>query len=142
MEDFKLDDRLEKDCYIIGESGCSLLLLMNNSLVPWFIIVPRVNKHELYELEKKTQLKIQDEINLISEFIKDAFHVDKLNIAAIGNIVKQLHIHIVGRKTSDFCWPNVVWGAEGKKPYSENELSQIRETAKNRLNIHFKAIYS
>jgi len=64
-------------------------------------------------------------VNNISKFIKTEFKIDKLNVAAIGNIVKQLHIHIIGRAESDFCWPGVVWGADGKKKYSEKEIKEI-----------------
>lgn len=137
MDNFKLDKRLENDCFILGELTCSLLLLMNNSLVPWFILVPRVTKHELYELEKDTQIKILEEINLVSKFVKKEFSVEKLNVAAIGNIVKQLHIHIIGRESSDFCWPNVVWGAEGKKSYSETAVSKIETSLKTYLDEAF-----
>lgn len=126
MSNFELDPRLTNDCFVLGEMGCSLLLLMNNKLVPWFILVPKVtHTYELYELDKNIQEQLLEEINALSKFIKDNLEVGKLNVAAIGNIVKQLHIHVIARTETDYCWPNVVWGAEGKEPYSEDEVENL-----------------
>ena len=125
MKKFVLDSRLEKDCIFLCKIKNCRLLLLNNSLVPWFILVPEVEETELYELDKETQLNLLKIVNDISKFIKTEFKIDKLNIATIGNIVKQLHIHIIGRAESDFCWPGVVWGVDGKKSYSENEVKEI-----------------
>lgn len=123
--DFKLDARLENDCFTLGRLQSSRLLLLNNSLVPWFILVPETTATELYELPREQQLILLDEINLLSDHLKKNFGVDKLNIAAIGNIVNQMHIHVVGRSVGDYCWPGVVWGAEGKQAYEPEEVENI-----------------
>jgi len=94
---FKLDSRLDNDCFTLGQLKTSRLLLLNNSLVPWFILVPETSATEIYELPHAQQLELLDEINLLSNHLKQNFAVDKLNVAAIGNIVNQMHIHIVGR---------------------------------------------
>jgi diadenosine tetraphosphate (Ap4A) HIT family hydrolase len=125
MTDFRLDHRLAADCLVLGEMPLSLLLLMNNSLVPWFILVPRREATELYRLSGEDQLLLLDEINHVSRFVQGHFGVEKLNVAAIGNIVKQLHIHIVGRSSSDFRWPGVVWGARESRAYTEEEVGAI-----------------
>ncbi len=135
---FELDARLAGDCLILGELDCSLLLLMNNSLVPWFILVPVTQATEIYQLPGKQQLQLLKEINLLSDFINREFSIEKLNVAAIGNIVKQLHVHVVGRHSSDYCWPGVVWGAEQSEPYSDAEIKRIKESLKIRLKGRIK----
>jgi diadenosine tetraphosphate (Ap4A) HIT family hydrolase len=126
MNDFNLDPRLAKDCLVVGEMRLSLLLLMKNSLVPWFILVPHRTATELFELDQDDQTALLEEINLVSRFIKEFFKVEKLNIAAIGNIVRQLHVHVIGRNSSDFCWPNVVWGTKENRPYTDDEIKAIQ----------------
>lgn len=125
MTDFQLDPRLASDCIILGETDLSLLLLMDNSLLPWFILVPKRNETEIFELAKADQLTLLEEINLLSGFLKTAMKAEKLNVAAIGNIVRQLHIHVVGRSSTDFRWPNVVWGAQEKIPYSNAGIRSV-----------------
>ena len=137
--DFKLDPRLDNDCFVLGHLKTSRLLLLNNSLVPWFILVPDTMVTELYELPNAQQLELLNEINVISNHLKQNFAVDKLNVAAIGNIVSQMHIHIVGRHVDDFCWPNVVWGAEGKQAYHDDEVEMIKSRLTNMLPDVFTA---
>ena len=133
---FELDVRLAGDCLILGELDCSLLLLMNNALVPWFILVPVTKATEIYQLPGEQQQQLLKEIDLLSHFINSEFAIEKLNVAAIGNIVKQLHVHIVGRHSSDYCWPGVVWGAEQSEPYSDVEIKRIKASLKSRLKQH------
>ncbi|MDF1644631.1 MAG: HIT family protein [Pseudomonadales bacterium] len=133
MTEFRLDPKLDSDCFTLGKMQISQLLLMNNALAPWFILVPEVEAAELYQLDNDIQQQILAEINQLSEFITQEYITDKLNVAAIGNIVNQLHIHIVGRTKSDFCWPNVVWGADQKKTYSDQEVKNITRKLKNSL---------
>ncbi len=126
MKAFKLDPRLNNDCFIMSESDKFIILLMNNSLVPWFIIVPKTDKSELYELDASMQNSVQAVSNKLSEFIMEEFKPDKLNVAAIGNIVKQMHIHVVGRCKKDVYWPGVVWGAAEKKMYDASEVRNLK----------------
>jgi diadenosine tetraphosphate (Ap4A) HIT family hydrolase len=128
MNPFTLDPRLAEDCFVLGEMRLCLLLLMKNSLVPWFILVPRRTQTELFELDREDQEELQEEINLLSRFVKILPGVAKLNVAAIGNIVQQLHIHVIGRNENDFCWPNVVWGSTEKKPYTDEEIKAIKDS--------------
>lgn len=133
MNDFELDSRLANDCHALGKLNISQLLLVNNSLLPWFILVPQTSVTEVTDLPASDQTALLEEINLISVFIKNNFDISKLNIAAIGNIVSQLHIHVVGRDPSDFCWPNVVWGTNEREPYTEGRIKKIIEALKNQL---------
>ena len=106
-------------------------VLMANALVPWIIIVPEVNEVEFYKIEASQQQILLQQINQFSEFLKTECKVDKINVASIGNVVQQMHIHVVGRFVDDFCWPGVVWGAEGKKPYVESEVDAMKQKIKN-----------
>lgn len=137
MTGFKLDPRLANDCFVLGELNSNLILLMNNSLLPWFILVPQTSEIEIIDLTVSEQIKLQDSINILGSFIKKYFTVSKLNIAAIGNIVSQLHIHIVGREPSDYCWPNVVWGTSERKLYTELNVDEITIALKEQLGTKF-----
>ncbi len=134
---FTLDSRLDNDCFVLGQLKTSRLLLLNNALVPWFILVPDTTATEIYELPHAQQLELLEEINIISNHLKQNFAVDKLNVAAIGNIVKQMHIHIVGRHVDDFCWPGVVWGADAKQAYKDNEVETIKSQLTDKLPEFF-----
>ena len=120
---FILDSRLQNDCFTIAASDVSLLLLLNNRLFPWFILVPKVDETEFYQLDARIQQSVLIEINVLSGFINEIFDIDKLNIASIGNLVSQMHIHLVGRRKDDACWPDVVWGCGQSQPYEKTELS-------------------
>ncbi len=126
IKNVEIDSRLKKDCLQIAELELSLLLLMNNALVPWFILVPKSNAQEVIDLSPAEQLILQNEITQVSRFIQSHYLIDKLNTGAIGNIVSQLHIHIIGRSKGDYCWPNVVWGNPKKQQYSDAELETIK----------------
>lgn len=125
MNDFVLDPQLAADCHVLGELDAGLLLLLDNALVPWFILVPRTEATELYQLDEEMQGIVWRDINALSEFVHTQFEVVKLNVAAIGNKVPQMHIHVVGRHPDDYCWPDVVWGAEGRADYSDERVRVI-----------------
>jgi diadenosine tetraphosphate (Ap4A) HIT family hydrolase len=122
---FPLDERLAQDCYLLADLKLCRLLLMNNALLPWFILVPAVEVVELHELSTAQQHQLLEEINLISRFVQQHFTADKLNVAAIGNIVRQMHIHIVARKRNDICWPGVVWGSKQREAYAQAQLDAL-----------------
>lgn len=134
MDKFTLNKKLEDDSHMLGTLGTSYLLLMRNAHFPWFVIVPLTDKTEFHALDHDQQLILLEQINGLSQFIEDNFSIDKLNIACIGNVVSQLHIHIVGRRTDDICWPNVVWGIKEKKAYTESDISAIKEKLKSVLD--------
>ena len=121
----KLHPQLEKDCLLLGGIKTSQLLLHKNALVPWFIIVPDTHLNEIYKLPLSHQHNIHEEINQVANFVDAFFSADKLNIASIGNIVPQLHIHIIARHTDDFCWPKPVWGQEGFQAYKDDDVARI-----------------
>ncbi|NOX09469.1 MAG: HIT family protein [Gammaproteobacteria bacterium] len=121
MNDFQLDERLQQDCIVIGKTASGWLLLMDNALLPWFILVPEVTETEFVDLSPPLRTTLMDEVNAISRMIKGLDGVEKMNIGMIGNVVSQLHIHIIGRHEGDFCWPDVVWGRPEREPYTLQE---------------------
>jgi len=117
---FTLDAQFEKDCFLITDLSLSRLLLMNNSNYYWFILVPRKEALiELMDLGFEDQKVLLQEINQISKILKDEFDCDKVNIATLGNVVKQLHIHVVGRFCDDISFPKPIWGAAPAKSYKK-----------------------
>lgn len=137
MTDFELHHKLKQDCFVLGNLQNSLLLLMNNSLVPWFVIVPKTSKLEIHELTEAEKEMLYANINLLSEFIMQNFQIDKLNVASIGNVVNQMHIHVIGRRRDDFCWPNVVWGRAERVGYEQEGVLEIVEKLKTGLKDYF-----
>lgn len=127
---FTLDSRLQQDCYTLAESEQSIWLLLNNRHFPWLIIVPKTVHTELFQLTAQEQLHLQQESQLLSEFLTTHFACDKLNVASIGNIVTQMHVHIIARTTSDLCWPGVVWGTVHKQPYLIKDVIDIQNKLK------------
>ncbi|HEC20237.1 MAG TPA: HIT domain-containing protein [Gammaproteobacteria bacterium] len=122
-----LDPRLAADSHILGQMDDSLLLLAKNALFPWFILVPDTPEIEYHKLGPEHQQRTQQHINAIARFIETRFAPDKINIASIGNVVSQLHIHIIGRRHDDTCWPGVVWGTSQRRDYAPQEVTTIRQ---------------
>ena len=115
---FKLDQRLADDTFEVCEYLDCIILMMNNSTVPWFVVVPFTDKTEWCELDDSVQYNINKIINKLSKLLKIEYKVDKLNVATIGNVVRQMHIHVVGRFESDPAWPAPVWGNLEAKLYT------------------------
>lgn len=116
---FELHTRLEQDTLRVGDFPLCRLLLMNDSTYPWFILVPRRNEiREIYELTQGDQRQLLEESSHLAEVLVRIFQADKLNIAALGNMVPQLHIHHIVRYQDDPAWPNPVWGLSPGKAYS------------------------
>lgn len=123
---FTLDPKLENDCFFVTNLKLSKLLLMNDANYYWFILVPqKPNLVELIDLTFDEQKIILEEINQISKILKDKFNCDKINIATLGNVVKQLHIHVIGRFENDPSYPKPVWGALSAKEYDEELKNEI-----------------
>ncbi len=122
---FELDKNLAADSFFITDLKICRVLLMNNANFPWLILVPRVvGAVELTDLPFATQNEILQEINLVAKLLQKNFKPHKLNIGALGNIVRQLHIHIIARFENDKSFPRPVWGAEVEK-YDEKTASDL-----------------
>jgi len=125
---FTLHPRLEADCIVMGDFPLSRLLLMNDCRYPWFILVPRrADISEIYQLGEREQQQLQRESVTLGQGIMEVFGGDKLNVAALGNLVPQLHIHHIVRYRDDPTWPGPVWGVGVSVPYSAEQVAAVRE---------------
>ncbi len=119
---FALDPRLAADTHAIGALPFSELLLMDDARFPWLILVPRIaGARELIDLDEGDQRLLLGEIDRVARVLDELLHPDKLNIAALGNVVPQLHVHVIARFTGDAAWPNPVWGRGERVAYGERE---------------------
>lgn len=126
VSDFELDPQLAKDCVVVGDFPVCRLLLMNDSHYPWFILVPRIQgAEEIYQLDETTQQQLLFESSFLAEMLQVLFSAEKMNVAALGNVVRQLHIHHVVRYSHDAAWPAPVWGKQPAQPYTGEELSEL-----------------
>jgi len=122
-----LHPALAADCIRLGRFGLCHLLLMNDRSYPWFILVPdRDDVREIIDLDPADRRQLLDESCRLSAFLVQTYTGDKLNVAAIGNLVPQLHLHHVVRFTSDRAWPLPVWGRFPADAYGEPEVAAIR----------------
>ena len=115
---FDLDPRLAADTVPVGTLSLSRVLLMNDARFPWLILVPaRAGLREIIDLPAVDRARLMEEISLASSALAGLYGPDKLNIGALGNIVAQLHVHLVARRVGDAAWPGPVWGAGQAQPY-------------------------
>lgn len=129
---FVLDSRLQQDTVPLGDFPLCRLLLMNDAHYPWFILVPRREEiSELFQLDADDQQALWQEATLLAETLKDTFAADKMNVATLGNMVNQLHMHVIVRRREDAAWPAPVWGKLPAQPYGEAQVAAIK--AKLRL---------
>lgn len=125
---FEMDERLIKDTVPLGISGLCHILLMNDSRYPWVVLVPHCSAvSEVFELSAEQQQQLWQETTQVAELLKQEFQADKINIATLGNVVKQLHMHIVVRMQDDASWPDPVWGKGVAQPYSAEALGTLRK---------------
>jgi len=118
--------QLKNDCVILGRFSLCCLLLSKDANYPWFILLPeRDSINEIYQLSKEDQIQLLIESSLLGEHIMRIFKGDKLNVAALGNQVSQLHLHHIVRYETDPAWPAPVWGKVAAKPYIEIEFDRL-----------------
>lgn len=128
---FNLDPRLERDTRLIGEFELSRVLLMNDTRYPWVILVPKITGvTEVFQLEESQQHQLMLESNFVAKQLNDLVQADKINVAALGNVVSQLHIHHVARYKKDETWPAPVWGKGQAVVYSEQESNAVIQQLK------------
>jgi diadenosine tetraphosphate (Ap4A) HIT family hydrolase len=122
---FTIDPRLLENTRFITDLPLSSLFIQNDTRFPWFVLVPRIaGAIELYQLSLHDQTQLMAEITEVSRYLKDVHAVHKVNVGALGNIVPQLHIHVVGRDVGDAAWPGPVWGDGTAEQYSDDGLLQ------------------
>jgi diadenosine tetraphosphate (Ap4A) HIT family hydrolase len=130
--DFSLDARLEADTHHVASLPLCDVLLMNDARYAWLILVPRRNGlTEILDLPDHARQELWQEINQVAAVLRDVAPCDKLNIGALGNIVRQLHVHVIARKEGDAAWPGPVWGHSPAQPYADDErqsrVTQLRD---------------
>ena len=123
---FELHAQLQKDCVVVGDFTLCRVLLLNDSQYPWFILVPRrAPMREGFELADDDRAQFHRESDRFAALLADNFAADKLNIAALGNMVPQLHVHHIVRYQTDPAWPAPVWGKLPAKPYEAAALQAV-----------------
>jgi len=129
MGQFELHERLQQDTLEVTRLSLCRVLLMNNRHFPWLILVPQVpGIREIHELSEEQQVQLIRESSLVGRKLMELYQGDKLNVAALGNMVPQLHVHHIVRHKTDPCWPAPVWGSPYNEPYTEVErLSRLEE---------------
>ncbi len=122
---FNLDKRLENDSVFVTEFELCQVRLINDSNYPWYLLIPKRNGLcELTDLSTEDYLTLTNESLLLTKAMQNNYSPDKMNIATLGNIVSQLHIHHIARYLIDIAWPNPVWGRAAAKPYTEDEVAE------------------
>jgi diadenosine tetraphosphate (Ap4A) HIT family hydrolase len=125
-EAFDLHPQLAADCAVIGDLPLCRLLLMDDASYPWCILVPRrAGVRELHELDAADRAALLDEVVQVSALMQRQFSADKMNVAAFGNVVPQLHVHVIARHVGDPAWPRPVWGAAPPRPYAAAAREEV-----------------
>lgn len=128
MAKFELHSDLKRDGIVLGEFPLSLVLLINDSAYPWFVLVPRRNGiKDAVDLELADYQQLSEESRLLSIALKQVFAAEKLNVAALGNMTPQFHVHHIVRSSSDGAWPKPIWGFQPLTPYTSEEIDSVRK---------------
>lgn len=127
---FSLDPRLSADTHAVGDLALCSVLLMDDARFPWLILVPRrAGLSEWTDLSEPDAAALTGEIRIAVNVVQALARPDKVNVAALGNVVAQLHLHVVARFRSDPAWPGPVWGHGERRPYPPHARAQILERA-------------
>ena len=136
MSNWQLHPQLADDTTPVIELPLCEVRLMDDANHPWLVLVPRIaGITEIIDLDAAQRLQLSEEIDTTCRALRTLFNPDKLNVAALGNMVPQLHVHVIARYRSDIAWPRPVWGAANARPYAPEELIE-------RINALRKALGS
>ncbi|ANG62390.1 histidine triad (HIT) protein [Marinobacterium aestuarii] len=126
--EFELHPQLAQDCIPLGDFALCRLLLINDANYPWFVLVPRRSGvSEIYHLSSEDQVQLMRESCFLAENLADAFVARKMNVASLGNMVPQLHLHHIVRFEKDPAWPGPVWGKLPARTYTAEQVAGIRK---------------
>ncbi len=138
---FEVASQLTKDSICLGDFPLSRLLLCNDSNYPWFILVPRrEGVREIFELPETDQQQLLWESSYLSRKLNQGFGADKMNVAALGNQVPQLHLHHIVRYQNDPAWPGPVWGKVTMLSYTNSEIANMHQRIRLLLTEQYKAV--
>ena len=136
MPVFDIHPQLLADCHLLGRFDLCHLLLHRNAAMVWFILVPECNVNDLLDLPEELRNSAMKEAAIVSEFVKRRLGYPKVNFASIGNVVAQLHLHVVGRRPEDPCWPAPVWGnLQESREYRAEEIGEIVELLQRQCRL-------
>jgi len=136
---FALHPQLQADCIPLGRFQLCRLLLLNDATYPWFILVPeRDDIREIYQLPLEDQMLLIRESSHLAQQLASHFKADKMNIAALGNVVPQLHLHHIVRYRHDPAWPAPIWGKVPPQPYGTAAVAVLKQTLIDILGSGFK----
>ena len=131
---WSLHPQLAKDTIDIGDLPLSRVLVIKDANYPWLLLVPRrEGAVEIIDLDEVAQAQLMTEITRVSRAVKEITKCDKLNVAALGNMVPQLHIHIIARRTGDVAWPRPVWGVAPPMPHDAQEVQQFISAVRRKI---------
>lgn len=138
---FVLDQRLLQDTLPVGDFPLCRLLLSNDAQYPWFILVPRkADISEVFQLSDDEQSQLWKETNALSRTLQQLFNADKMNVATLGNVVSQLHMHVIVRHRTDAAWPAPVWGKHPAVPYTAEQAASMIDPVKAALVHDFSFV--
>lgn len=133
---FQIHPRILTDCHRLGRLSTSHLLLNRDSSVHWFLLVPETECENLLDMPRADRDGVLDDCTRVSDFLSQHLRYPRINVAWLGNVVSQLHVHVVGRRPDDVCWPKPVWGNLGEPvAYSADALESIRRDAVDMLGL-------
>jgi len=136
---FEMDSRLQQDALLLGDFALCRLLLSKDANFPWFILVPRrAGVSELFDLSEQDQAQLWKETTYLAEALSIEYAADKMNVATLGNMVSQLHMHVIVRHQGDAAWPAPVWGRVPATAYTAEQVQGIRQRLRTRLTHDFQ----
>ena len=136
MSVFTIHPHLLRDCHHLGQLDATDLLVHRNASLPWFILVPDTRLKDFLDLPAEHGQAVLADCAAVSGFIKKLLGFEKVNFAGLGNVVPQMHLHVIGRSTVDPCWPQPVWGnLEGVESYTAEELEEWQLALQRMLNL-------
>jgi diadenosine tetraphosphate (Ap4A) HIT family hydrolase len=131
---WSLHEQLKKDTIDIGDLPLCRVLVIKDANYPWLLLVPRRDKIvEIIDLAEVEQAQLMTEISRVARALKEITKCDKLNIAALGNMVPQLHVHVIARRTGDAAWPRPVWGAVSPLPHDAEEVQSFISALRRKI---------
>ena len=135
VNEFKLNFRLLEDSTFVTKLNLSQVRLSHDARFPWLILIPEIaGLKELHDIPDQKQAIVQKEVNFCSAALQELTSADKMNVAALGNLVPQLHIHVIARRQDDSAWPQPVWSTGEAKPYEEENLAKLVNKLRQRLS--------
>jgi diadenosine tetraphosphate (Ap4A) HIT family hydrolase len=133
-EPWSLHPQLARDTIAIGDLALSRLLVINDANWPWLLLVPRrAGASEIIDLDEVERAQLMTEIARVGRALKEVTGCDKLNVAALGNVVAQLHVHVIARRSGDAGWPKPIWGAAPPRAHDARELDRFVDAIKRKV---------